>query len=123
MWSSVSAVTITTSMSRSGAQRHESFLAVVEAAILEGHRLPRLDHLRSVGQVEAMLLEIARLFGGIEAVAHGGSVCIKMCIVKLVTTTLHACAYFSPSWTPFQADRGRDSSVIVDDGGGAQVIF
>jgi hypothetical protein len=23
-------------------------------------------------------------------------------------------AYFSPSWTPFQADRGRDFSVIVD---------
>ena len=22
--------------------------------------------------------------------------------------------YFSPSWTPFQADRGRDFSVIVD---------
>ena len=31
--------------------------------------------------------------------------------------------YFSPSWTPFQADRGRCFSVIVDDGGGAQVIF
>jgi hypothetical protein len=24
------------------------------------------------------------------------------------------CAYFSPSWTAFQADRGRDFSVIVD---------
>ncbi|VDY04958.1 protein of unknown function [Thiomonas sp. Bio17B3] len=24
-------------------------------------------------------------------------------------------AYFSPSWTGFQADRGRDFSVIVDD--------
>ena len=23
-------------------------------------------------------------------------------------------AYFSPSWTPFQVDRGRDFSVIVD---------
>jgi len=23
-------------------------------------------------------------------------------------------AYFSPSWTPFQAERGRDFSVIVD---------
>jgi len=23
-------------------------------------------------------------------------------------------AYFSPSWTPFQADRGRHFSVIVD---------
>jgi hypothetical protein len=23
-------------------------------------------------------------------------------------------AYFSPSWTAFQADRGRDFSVIVD---------
>jgi len=23
-------------------------------------------------------------------------------------------AYFSPSWTPFQADGGRDFSVIVD---------
>jgi hypothetical protein len=32
-------------------------------------------------------------------------------------------AYFSPSWTAFQADGGRDFSVIVDDGGGAQVIF
>jgi len=34
-------------------------------------------------------------------------------------------AYFSPSWTAFQADRGRDFSVIVDDilGGYAQVIF
>ena len=32
-------------------------------------------------------------------------------------------AYFSPSWTAFQADRGRDFSGIVDDGGGAQVIF
>ena len=31
--------------------------------------------------------------------------------------------YFSPSWTPFQADRGRCFSAIVDDGGGAQVIF
>jgi amidase len=27
---------------------------------------------------------------------------------------LAAGAYFSPSWTPFQADRGRDFSVIVD---------
>ena len=27
---------------------------------------------------------------------------------------LHEDAYFSPSWTPFQADRGRDFSVIVD---------
>jgi hypothetical protein len=25
-----------------------------------------------------------------------------------------ATAYFSPSWTAFQADRGRDFSVIVD---------
>jgi len=25
-----------------------------------------------------------------------------------------AAAYFSPSWTVFQADRGRDFSVIVD---------
>jgi hypothetical protein len=24
------------------------------------------------------------------------------------------CAYFSPSWTAFQADRGRHFSVIVD---------
>ena len=32
-------------------------------------------------------------------------------------------AYFSPSWTAFQADRGRHFSVIVDDGGCAQVIF
>ena len=32
-------------------------------------------------------------------------------------------AYFSPSWTPFQSDRGRCFSGIVDDGGGAQVIF
>jgi len=24
------------------------------------------------------------------------------------------CAYFSPSWTAFQAERGRDFSVIVD---------
>ena len=27
---------------------------------------------------------------------------------------VHQCAYFSPSWTAFQADRGRDFSVIVD---------
>ena len=27
------------------------------------------------------------------------------------------------SWTAFQTDRGRRFSVIVDDGGGAQVIF
>jgi hypothetical protein len=26
----------------------------------------------------------------------------------------YAAAYFSPSWTAFQADRGRDFSVIVD---------
>jgi hypothetical protein len=26
----------------------------------------------------------------------------------------HSDAYFSPSWTAFQADRGRDFSVIVD---------
>jgi hypothetical protein len=32
-------------------------------------------------------------------------------------------AYFSPSWTAFQTDRGRRFSGIVDDGGGAQVIF
>jgi hypothetical protein len=32
-------------------------------------------------------------------------------------------AYFSPSWTVFQSDRGRRFSGIVDDGGGAQVIF
>jgi len=36
-----------------------------------------------------------------------------------LTGGLHAlaplfAAYFSPSWTPFQADRGRDFSVIVD---------
>jgi hypothetical protein len=30
---------------------------------------------------------------------------------------------FRPSWTAFQADRGRDFSVIVDDLGRAQVIF
>jgi Arm DNA-binding domain len=30
---------------------------------------------------------------------------------------------FSPSWTAFQTDRGRCFSVIVDDGGGARVIF
>jgi hypothetical protein len=34
---------------------------------------------------------------------------------SLVTEALRmACAYFSPSWTAFQADRGRDFSVIVD---------
>jgi len=32
-------------------------------------------------------------------------------------------AYFSPSWTAFQADGGRCFSVNVDDEGGAQVIF
>ena len=31
-------------------------------------------------------------------------------------------AYFSPSWTAFQTDRGRCFSVIVDDWGRAQVI-
>ena len=29
-------------------------------------------------------------------------------------TMLYAIAYFSPSWTAFQAERGRDFSVIVD---------
>jgi hypothetical protein len=28
--------------------------------------------------------------------------------------TISPPAYFSPSWTAFQADRGRDFSVIVD---------
>jgi len=32
-------------------------------------------------------------------------------------------AYFSPSWTAFQRDRGRCFSGIVDDGGGAKVVF
>jgi Transposase DDE domain len=32
-------------------------------------------------------------------------------------------AYFSPSWTAFQSDRGRCFSANVDDGGGAQVMF
>jgi hypothetical protein len=32
-------------------------------------------------------------------------------------------AYFSPSRTAFQTDGGRDFNVIVDDGGGAQVMF
>ena len=41
--------------------------------------------------------------------------------VRRLEIGLHA--YFSPSWTPFQADRGRHFSVIVDDGGSAQVIF
>jgi hypothetical protein len=30
------------------------------------------------------------------------------------TLTCGLVAYFSPSWTAFQADRGRDFSVIVD---------
>lgn len=38
-----------------------------------------------------------------------------VCVVSVVN--------FSPSWTPFQAERGRDFSVIVDDGGGVQVNF
>jgi len=44
---------------------------------------------------------------------------------KLGHTAASLSAYFSPSWTAFQADRGRCFSVIVDDifGGYGQVIF
>ena len=31
-----------------------------------------------------------------------------------IAKMMKAIAYFSPSWTAFQADRGRDFSVIVD---------
>jgi hypothetical protein len=40
--------------------------------------------------------------------------------VKVASTTARICsaslyfAYFSPSWTAFQAERGRDFSLIVD---------
>jgi len=32
----------------------------------------------------------------------------------MITVPVFEAAYFSPSWTAFQADRGRDFSVIVD---------
>ena len=34
--------------------------------------------------------------------------------LKVQGKTIRNSAYFSPSWTAFQADRGRDFSVIVD---------
>jgi hypothetical protein len=34
--------------------------------------------------------------------------------LKPATAHIGLFAYFSPSWTPFQADGGRDFSVIVD---------
>jgi len=48
---------------------------------------------------------------------------ITMCVVPSCQGVLNAAsrgivpctiAYFSPSWTPFQADRGRHSGLIVD---------
>ena len=65
-------------------ERHESFLAVLEATIFERDSQPGLNHVLGVGQVEAMLLAVARLFYGIEAVANTNSVCIYMCIVKVL---------------------------------------
>jgi hypothetical protein len=47
----------------------------------------------------------------------------RVCNTKACSTSLKASgergrtglgAYFSPSWTAFQAERGRDFSVIVD---------
>ena len=44
-----------------------------------------------------------------------GIVTICMTVIGFVLPfALHPLAYFSPSWTAFQADRGRDFSVIVD---------
>ena len=39
-------------------------------------------------------------------------VCLKRTVRNYVEMSQRA--YFSPSWTPFQADRGRHFSVIVD---------
>ena len=64
-------------------KRHESFLAVVEATIFERDRQPGPNHALGVGQVKAMLLAVARLLCGIEALAHTNSMCINMCIVKV----------------------------------------
>ena len=63
-------------------QRHESFLAVVEATILECDNQPGLNHVLGVDQVKTMLLAVARLLCGIEAVANIDSMCMYMCIVK-----------------------------------------
>ncbi len=32
----------------------------------------------------------------------------------IISTPIERGAYFSPSWTAFQSERGRDFSVIVD---------
>ena len=65
-------------------QRHESFLALVEATILERDSQTGLNHVLGVGQVKAMLLAVSRLLCGIEAVAHADGVCIYVCIVNVL---------------------------------------
>jgi hypothetical protein len=37
-----------------------------------------------------------------------------ICLFEALKVARFLRAYFSPSWTAFQADRGRDFSVIVD---------
>lgn len=90
MWSSVSGVTITTRAIAQRSQRDESRLAVVEAAILECHGHARFDHRPGIGEVEAVLLEVARLLRGIEAVLDNSSVCIYMCNVKTLLARMPA---------------------------------
>ena len=77
------------------AQGDEALFPIGEAATLECHRLTRLDHLGGVGQVETLLVELARLLCGIEAVAHDYSVCITICIVKQSAISRH----FAGGWS------------------------
>jgi hypothetical protein len=53
-----------------------------------------------------MALNFDGLFGGQPLLSFIGVIANKLLLLGI--------AYFSPSWTAFQADRGRDFSVIVD---------
>ena len=88
---------------------------------LAGQRLQhRWRHIQRVAQEGAEVTDSAKLNGEAQAVVLTSLACDAL---QIDIIEMEVAAYFSPSWTPFQTDRGRHFSVIVDDGGGAQVIF
>lgn len=86
----------------------------------EDHRFLAAEQLREVGiELGGALLEPqgrntapALTLAALAATQTNGNKAYEDPI--LVVTPADQPAYFSPSWTAFQADRGRDFSVIVD---------
>ena len=103
--------------SNSPARGHPKFPQAAQIDLSQWARITRVRGAHNMNEAWGLLAAVGHC-----AASHG-LMTFSPAASKGLASRLATIEYFSPSWTAFQADRGRRFSGIVDDGDGAQVIF